>query len=385
MVISVASDPGSARTLIPVLRELQNRSVPIQVFASGPSVRIFQTELTGVKIVSRLDDISVESASKLLRRSKASVLMTGAGAYNQIEHSFRLAARTNDLKSISVLDYWFEYEARFQRVNNGAVVESRPDLVCAMDEISREGLIRWGVKPEQIVVTGSPNLEETVRWWLEKGSRDCRALRKKYGLVESDLNLVFFSEPYYTAPDGRPLTGPGGLFGEDGTPIFGYTAPRILSSLIDVLLRELEFTPRSVHLLIKPHPMEWPGALHYEHTDGSLIRADLIVENRPYELMAIADVVIGMSSIALLEAALIGKIALSVQIGLRETGNCDPCIGNVLGYTIPVLDRAALINVVRRVCQDSTLDLRVRPLHELNVFGAAARVADIVVGNDERD
>jgi len=379
-VVAASSDPGSARALIPVLRELDRRGASVHALVSGPSVGIFGAELAHLSAQSVPDDIPMKDVSRFLLENGAEVLMTGAGAYNQIEHTCRLAARMVQIPSLAILDYWFEYEARFHRTQDGMTVESYPDIVCALDNLSREGLLSSGLKPEQVVVTGGPNLEETLHWWEDMDSDRLAALRVKYGVTASELAFVFFSEPYYTAPIGLRLTGPGGLFRADGTPVFGYTAPEILKKVITVLLSASLQERRCVHLLVKPHPLEWPEALRPQamQAQSEWLKTDLLDETNPKELMAVSDVVIGMSSIALLEAALVGKLALSVQVGLRQTQSFDPCIGNALGYTVPVFDSDTLVRVMSSVCR-GTAGLHPKPALRLNLAGATARVADLVL------
>jgi len=379
-VIASSSDPGSARALIPVLRELGRRGASVHALVSGPSVNIFGEELAHLPAQSVPDGITIREVSRFLLKNRANVLLTGAGAYNQIEHTCRLAARIVQIPSIAILDYWFEYEARFHRTHDGKTVESYPDIVCALDNLSKEGLLSAGLKSEQIVVTGGPNLEETLHWWEDVDSDRSAAFRVKYGVAASELAFVFFSEPYYATPQGLPLTGPGGLFRDDGTPVFGYTAPEILKMVITSLMSASLQARRRVHLLVKPHPLEWHEALRLQvmQAQSARLKTDLLDEAHPKELMAASDVVIGMSSIALLEAALVGKLTLSVQVGLRQTRSLDPCIGNALGYTVPVFDSVTLDRIISSICR-GTARLRPKPDRRLNLSGAAERVADLVL------
>jgi hypothetical protein len=81
--------------------------------------------------------------------------------------------------------------------------------------------------------------------------------------------------------------------------------------------------------------------------------------------------------VTLLEAALLGKPTLSVQIG---SGNApfDPCAANRLGLVTPVVDVAALDRAASAILAARAENPR--PGHAaLNVAGAAARVADVVL------
>jgi hypothetical protein len=95
------------------------------------------------------------------------------------------------------------------------------------------------------------------------------------------------------------------------------------------------------------------------------------------DLLALADVVAGMSSIGLVEAALAGRPALSVQIGLGPAAPFDPCVGNSLGLTSAIMDRASL-DAAARAILDGTLAGGTSTAPAF-VDGATRRAADVVL------
>lgn len=376
-IILVASDPGSARVLVPVGRELASSGASLVAFASGPAARIFSEDLAGIPVNSVADDASEAQVAVWLQEVGAHALAVGAGAYHMLEHRARLSARTLALPTVAVLDYWFEYAARFHRQGASGRVASWPDLVCVPDDSARVGLVAAGCAPASIVVTGSPNLEASLRSWRDRPPTSREALAASFGVDPGGRLVLFLSEPYRRQPDGALLTGPGGVWRDDATPLFGYTPDTILDHLIEAIAAAAAGRP--VTLLLKVHPLEWPApfAALAEKARGHGLHAVVIEWGSVMDLVALADVVTGMSSIALVEAALVGRPSLSVQIGLGPDAPFDPCIGNALGLTTSILDRAAL-NDAARAIMAGTLNGAAGPTPAF-VDGASRRVADLVL------
>ncbi|MEY4567324.1 MAG: hypothetical protein RL563_2447 [Pseudomonadota bacterium] len=93
--------------------------------------------------------------------------------------------RTRNIKTISILDYWGFYRARFSR-NHDQNFDLLPDIICALDDRCKEDLIRDGVPTEKIVVTHNPFFDAVV------------ASRPRYdpGLrLTSPQQILFCSQP----------------------------------------------------------------------------------------------------------------------------------------------------------------------------------------------
>ncbi len=378
-VLAVASDAGSARVLIPVARTMLTRGVGVRAAVSGPAEGIVRAELPEVDSVPVRDETAGAVVEELITRDRFDVIVTGAGSYNVLEHAARLAARAVGIPSVAVLDYWFEYHARFHRGCDGIDVESWPDLVCALDDITRQGVIAAGCPPDRIVVTGAPNLEASQLWWRTDGHTSRRALAEKFNVTPDRVVLAFFSEPYFAKPDGRLMDGAGGLYDSAGNPRFGYTAVQMLTCVVDALERATLPGHTGPQVIVKAHPLEWARPLHdfAASRQSSPVSVVVVEDANPKELVALADAVVGMSSVTLLEAALVGKTAVSVQIGLTDAAPFDPCIGNALGMTVPVRDEHELDTEMTAIITGRTP--RAGHTIGLQVDGAAARVVDAVL------
>ncbi len=381
-VVLISHDAGGARTLIPVAKSLHKQGVRIQAFVAGPSASIWKSECPEIPSQPVADTLTQAQATTLL--VSAQMLVSACGLYNQMEHTFRLAARDLGLYSVSVLDSWFFYKERFERTKSGKPSVCFPDVVCVMDDLSYQGMISAGLEPSRICVTGGPNLETTVDYCRSITPAQVATWRQEQGIEKDDFVVTFFSEPFITGPQGKFYSGPGALVDGQGQSLLGYTSIDILKCLFSELDAAFQKGDRKCRLVIKTHPSEDPS--HFRSMLESHRRPWLhasMESGRAADWIARSNLLIGSLSIALLEGALAGKPALSVQIGLQEAGATDFSIGNLTGYTIPIFTREELKNTLTNAFQNRlTLAPRSRPLI---VSGAAERVARVILmGSSQR-
>lgn len=378
-VLMVAHDAGGARALLPAARELRRRGAEVSAIRAGPAVRIFAEEAPEIGGPDLPDDTAPPELAEVLRRAAPDVLLSASGLYNCIEHRIRRAARAAGLPIVALLDSWLNYGERFERDGDA---RSLPDKVCAIDELTRRGMIAAGMSEEDVSVTGHPDLEAAVVRSRKWTAAERAAQRQEAGLPDGATVLTFFSDPFYIGSNDEFYSGPGALMHPDGTPLFGYTTRDILPAVIEELEAALAAQNGTALLLVRPHPSESPDALRriIESTATSRLRLALQATGAADEAIRISDAVIGMMTIALLQAALVGVPAISVQIGFRESGADDPCIGHRLGYVRGVFDRAELRRVCALVAQHAWAAVRSVPSAPLPLDGAARRVADVVLG-----
>jgi UDP-N-acetylglucosamine 2-epimerase len=131
-------------------------------------------------------------------------------------------------------------------------------------------------------------------------------LRKRLGVAEEVFLVTFVSEPLSSD------------YGDDGA-FWGFTEKTIFSSFLATLERCVERSTKGIHLVVKQHPREVSGNLDdlLERELGSFT-VTIDRSSDPMELIHASDLVCGMSSMMLIEAAIIGKPVLSMMMGLKR-------------------------------------------------------------------
>lgn len=380
-IAAVFHDAGGANAIIPVIRQLLEKNIAVTAIYAGPSVRVWENAGVSIPAIKVEDSISKADAQQLLKEKGITVLLSAGGIYNRMEHTFRLAATASDLFSVSLLDSWFNYVERYSRDMEGKTEWSRPDVACAMDQSNYKGMLAAGFRSDQLIITGPPNLEWSIAQTMFEAEKKRQQWREQEGLAAQDLVITFFSDPFYWLPDGRPCTGPGGLMSPEGKSLYGYTSLTVLSAVLEDLDAAFKKQNRRCQLVLKPHPLEYVDSLCpiLAAAKQSHVNVTLRTEGSAAQWIGISDAAIGMMSIALLETALADKPALSVQLGLPESGQEDPCLSNLLGYTYPIYDRDSLRSATESLACGRLDALKKHPENPLALEGSAKRVMNVLL------
>jgi hypothetical protein len=293
-VVIAARDAGAAAALAPVARALvRDGELAVSIVGAEKAVPVFQTH--GLPVLAFPERPTADQAAALLRREQATVVLTGTSMEPRYEKSFWVAAERVGLGSVAVLDHWCNYAERFTVERP---FDALPGTLAVMDEAAADRLVSEGCPRDRIAVTGQPHFDDVVQ-----GTRtfDREQVRRELGIEVDRVVLVFASEPqarYYGSGPSDPR-------------FLGYTED---DALMAVTRAARTVAPRAL-LIVKLHPLE-AGDAFYDLGDGDAgVETQTIRAYPPEHLIAAADVVLGMTSVFLLEAALTGVPAISVRPG----------------------------------------------------------------------
>jgi hypothetical protein len=220
-----------------------------------------------------------------------------------------------------------------------------------MDERARIEAIRDGLEADRLVVTGQPHFETIALTSESIGPGEVQAIRARLGVGPADSLLTFASEPISDTYGGA----------EAGRKFWGYNERTTFDALLKGVKVVAERYAVGVRIVIRPHPKEDTGYfenLVKNHKDGGVsLRIDTGIDS--IELIKASDLVCGMSSMFLIEAALVNTPVVSAQIGLKRD---NPF----------VLDR---MGVVRSVLEPSSLEVELERFivrHERPYYGLSS-------------
>ena len=238
-IFVVASDPGSANALMPVIAKCVEYGYGINGVVSGGASDILGKHWP--EIIEIDDNASIETVVNILISSYSQIVLSGAGAFNHLEHTVRRAARDIDIPCIAILDYWANYHQRFRRLQEKQWSYSLPDRICVLDEIVRDEMMAEGFASEHLVVTGQPYFEYISNWKNNISTDDLTRFRTRFMDDEESILIGFCSEPIVEDMD---VTHNNNL---------GYTQYTTIEEIIYILERLANFKTRHVHLIIRPH------------------------------------------------------------------------------------------------------------------------------------
>lgn len=207
------------------------------------------------------------------------------------------------IPSIAILDQWHTYVPRFSGVGKNERLKYLPDYVCVMDEYAKKDMIREGIPETKIVVTGQPAFDSIPKYKKTFLKEGYFKIRKKLGIKDEKM-ILFVSESLKRD------------FGDS----LGYTEVTTLQAVLNTLKR-LTCENFKFVLVVKLHPQNKEE--DFEKIDFDKYRSQFNVkfihgELLPRDLVLCSDVVIGMTSVLLVESILLGKPTLSLQINSKK-------------------------------------------------------------------
>lgn len=278
-VIFLAHDPGGYDVISPVAEQFRIEKIPSGFFCIGPAAKMSPLYQT-------CQDDFKQKIEKLIKENAIAVLVTGTSWGNQTEVNTIELCKKNHIKTISILDYWSNYAMRFCK-DNGEYVY--PDQYFVIDGIAKQEAISDGVPEGILEIVGQPGLDKYVSY-----AKKCKRENDKIKQV------LFLSQPLSL------------LYGKT----LGYTEQMVLRDVVKIIKKY------GYQLKVKFHPKD--------EINFQKMYKDIAVQGNLMDIMTQYDLIIGMSTMGLLHAVLMGIDVISYQPGLCKP---DGCITNKLGMT----------------------------------------------------
>jgi hypothetical protein len=348
-VASVVGDAGGAEALAPVLVSLARRGM-LGPVVSAPAGMV-ALERAGVAF-DRLEANDAESFVDSVGPSM--LLCTTSWGDHPVELPFIAAARTRGIPSLAVIDFWSNYRRRFE--SGGQL--TLPDLIAVPDDAARLEAAQEGLPADRLVALGNPCYESLIERYGDFDRQARTAFRARVG-VGRQVTLVLFAS--------QPLNA---LYGDD----LGYDERGVLTAVHQGLEQVAEWLGHPVELAVRAHPREDRLTLP---EPGARVRLRSAAGDDALGWALAADLVVGMTSAVLLQAAMLGARVVSVQPNLRGP---DRLPSNRLGLTDGVYQSELIPAALYRALARSAHTQSARVLHRLRVAasGATARFGELI-------
>ena len=293
-VLLCATDAGGAANLAPLIPAIRRAGGAPRVVTRRDLRRLFDT-LDDSALVDAPETAPDASAAAILAREAPRAVIAGTTRYDSIDRRLVSHAAAAGIRSTVVLDERYAYASRFA-VDGGFCW---PDAVTVLDDASIDEAAADGVPRRLCHATGSPALAEIADRVRQLESAPAERPASLAALPDRPT-VVFISE---TIVDDYGRDETGGPLG----PFAGFTEDTVLEQLIE----SLEGIGPIV-LVNKRHPSAGNGIAPRGTADIAVVT---VTDEALWPLLRAAHAVVGMRSIGLLEAALLGVPAVSFQPG----------------------------------------------------------------------
>ncbi len=292
-VLLSAHDPGAANFLAPVAKKLSEQ-VKLTIVLSPLAQSVF--DRYGLKGLCAQD----QSALGWLEQVKPDYVVTGTSeGIDTLDRQLVLEAKLKAIPVMSVVDFWSQYAKRFSDAE-GTQLAYLPDTVCVVDEQMRAALSEIGISDSQIAITGHPHLEQLPqRFGQTPGKR--AELFEKLGFDRHFPLICFVSETF-----GWNVQSDYRFHSNSG---YQERTLLLLENCLQAVADIADESGMLLQVVNKLHPKNKMQEFFAFESAYPLVHAQDI---DPYQLIQAADVVVGMTSMLLLEAACLGTETLSL-------------------------------------------------------------------------
>jgi len=320
-IVCFAREAGGAEAIAPVVKLLQEKRT-VYLFAKDHALKVFARHSLACKDISSCSISSDLDA--LLGNFSPSFILTSATSLPWLDMTERYLwkwGQSHNIPTMGVIDQWQNYALRFSGTHEDERLAYLPDYICTLDLCAKEHMIAEGIPEDRIFVTGQPAFDAILHYqreFFESGKK----IHEILGIDrENNKIIIFVSEVVF----------------RDFQSNLGYTEVDALRILLDTLMTESRLDKINKYtLIIKLHPQNIREDFCIIDFEKYRNFFDIIwvgTELPPRDVVMIADIVIGMASILLVESILLNKLTISLQ---PNAINDDNLIATKIG-AIPLI------------------------------------------------
>lgn len=311
----VARQAGSAHAFAPLIEESGKAGLTVRTYAFLHAHKVFVSHGIESLLIDQFDDFAG------IDTQAPSLLLTGTSESAAKDNLFWEWARDRGVPTLAFVDSWVSYWQRFSDTSKGPErFNCTPGLIGVIDRFMYERMIENGCQEDLLVITGNPAFDRLHGYV----SAQRQGIRSAYG----EHYVLFIGEPHNRD-----------LFGDDEKAARGYTEAEVLELTAKALDSMQGF---GGVLLYRPHPRGCSAEVESIITQ----RRDIIMDACDFDtrdMVSCASGIVGMTSMPLFEASLMGVPAISIQPNKKMSFDIiDHCskIPIVTSPELPAVGRA---------------------------------------------
>ena len=313
-ILLFVEDPGAANMVLDLPAAIAARGHRAILLAAGHAIQY----LSNREVTFRTVPTDVD-AEVLLDEVRPSAVVTGTSENpDSLGLGLNDAARRRRIPSVGLVDMSCNADLRFRGRTSRALAHA-PDFIVVPDTTTFDAFVKLEFLRENIALLGHPQYD---RVWRRRREFEAGTSRES----RSQPKWVFVAEGHDLLAPAASLRSAGySLHGRGGT---AWRTGIVLEEILDAIA-QLSTRPE---IIVRLHPKlvredfaEWANEVSFDDA------AD------PFPCLWQADAVLGMSSMLLLEAAILGRPVLAVLprpeerewLGPLASGDVPSVIGRV--------------------------------------------------------
>lgn len=352
-VMLFSRDPGGTNAVAPLYEKLIEKGYCVKLYGKDVALNKYsQYGLDGIDINKKLNSISQMDLYEFLLEESPDFLITGTSADDFTEKYLWECAKKLEIPSFAILDQWVNYGVRFSKfsVNELKEYEKKkehiflPSKILVMDKYAKEQMVKEGIHEDKILVAGHPyfdyliNKKEAINYDMIK------KFRESIEVNEDCYIITYASEPISKTYNES----------DDSEHFWGYTERTIFKEFIDVLNQVAPKCRKKIKLIIRLHPKENENNYN-DLIDNINNNISILIDKKldGFKLMCASNLICGMSSMFLIESAILEKSIISIQIGLSKK---NPFILDKIGIVKSILEKKELEEIIQRVILEDEIE-----------------------------
>lgn len=293
-ILLAFDDPGGGLAVSSLIESISNEIYGSLIIYIGKLSRRFLYDMNprNSEIKEIQSFIERKEAEEILENEKPDILVTGTGGGNA-EQELRNAAYRKNIKSIVILDYWKDYGRRWKYSDYS--FDEMKDIICVMDEETKNEMNAENFKSENIIVTGHPYLDKLFNHNNKRDLKSGPDIRDNFILK----NILFLSQPLEII----------------GVKEYKIHPLEIFLNAVDQLAVQKN---EKLFVKVKLHPSERKSEEIIEISkkfNSDLTEVEIVSEeNSLKDLIDNCDIAAGYNTIALFEVRAAGKRSVSLKV-----------------------------------------------------------------------
>lgn len=324
-VIIVGRQAGTANAFLPLIHALKQRACSMTLIGFSTAAALWEANGLSVTTGATFE----ETLPALDQLQNPGFMLTGTSSMAEEDARFWGWAAQHNVPSLAFVDHWVNYWQRFSSDPVGANrFDLMPEKIAVIDDIAAMQMQKAGCPPGKLLVTGHPAFDNLYRTPPPMDEE----MRLMIMPQAYDFMALFVSEPLSQA------------YGIETKNILGYTEKTVLELVFAALNRLGEKLEKRFCLALKLHPSEdrSPMADLLESQQNQRWVVSTLVDGDRHRLIAASDVVVGMTSLLLYEATLMGRPVVSLQPNRKQTNDLTDLHSGIILATDPRQIQAAL-------------------------------------------